>query len=122
MDTGVIRIELDTFAHRGEAIGRQDGQVVFVAGGIPGETVDVEVYQRKHDFLRGRVRDVVSSSADRVLPPCPYFGVCGGCQLQHVAYSRQLALKEEVVRDQMRRIGAFPNPEVRPPLGMDHPW
>lgn len=99
-----------------------DGAVVFVLGAIPGEEVVAEVYQRKPDYLRARLLEVVAPSPDRTGPLCPYFGDCGGCQLQHIVYERQLALKEEVVRDQLRRIGGFAQPPVRPVIGMDVPW
>ena len=118
----VIRLHLDGFAHGGEAIGRVDGKVVFVVGGIPGEEVSARVFQRKPDYLRARLLEVLRPSTDRVEPPCPYFGDCGGCQFQHVDYSRQLALKEDVVREQLRRLGGFMAAPVRPALGMVEPW
>jgi len=118
----IARVKLEGFAHLGEAIGRLNGQVIFVAAGIPGEEVAVEVYQRKHDYLRGRLVEVITPSPDRVVPPCAYFGDCGGCQLQHIAYPRQLALKQAVVQEQLRRIGGFLDVAVRPVLGMENPW
>ncbi len=118
----VVRLQIERFAHRGEAIGRLDGVVVFVVGAIPGEEVVVHIFQRKPDYLRGRLLEVVTPSPDRTVPPCPYFGVCGGCQLQHVLYPRQLALKQEVVSDQLRRLGGLTEPPVRPTLGMEVPW
>ncbi len=117
-----VRLKIERFAHRGEAIGHLDGLVVFVVGAIPGEEVVVDIFQRKPDYLRGRLLEVVTPSPDRTVPPCPYFGVCGGCQLQHVTYNRQLALKQAVVSDQLRRLGGFAAPPVRPTLGMDVPW
>ena len=117
-----IRLQLDGFAHGGEAIGRLDGKVVFVVGGIPGEEVTARVFQRKPDYLHARLLEVHQPSPDRVAPPCPYFGDCGGCQFQHVEYARQLALKEGVVREQLRRLGGFAAAPVRAPLGMAEPW
>lgn len=122
MTDNVVTLKLDKFAHRGEAIGRLDRQVVFVAGAIPGEEVKVAISDRKRDFLRGTLLEVLSPSPDRVEPRCPHFGRCGGCLLQHVRYSRQLSLKQEVVADQLRRVGGFLEPPVRPMLGMDDPW
>jgi 23S rRNA (uracil1939-C5)-methyltransferase len=98
----------------------EDGATLFVEGGIPGEDVEVELLYAKKKVWFGRTRKVLSPSPDRVEAPCPYFGECGGCQLQHVAYARQLKLKEEIVRD------AFERQHVDAPAfglhGMDDPW
>lgn len=122
MTEEIVRVRLERFAHGGEALGLVNGQVLFVMGGIPGEEVTARIFQRKPDFLRGRLLEVHDPSPDRTQPPCPYFGDCGGCQLQHVSYARQLALKREVVRDQLRRLGGFADPPVQAPLGMEEPW
>ncbi|MCU1601373.1 MAG: class SAM-dependent methyltransferase [Frankiales bacterium] len=82
-----------------------DGRVVFVRGALPGETVRVSLTSEGSKFLRASVVEVLSPSPDRVAPPCPYFGVCGGCDWQHAAPSAQLALKTSVVRDQLSRLG-----------------
>ncbi|MHB1130933.1 MAG: 23S rRNA (uracil(1939)-C(5))-methyltransferase RlmD [Chloroflexota bacterium] len=117
-----VQLTLESYAHGGEAIARPGGKVVFVDGGIPGEEVVARVYQSKADFARARVVEVLTPSPDRVAPPCRYFGDCGGCQFQHVTYARQLALKEGVVREQLRRLGGLPDAPVRPVLGMAEPW
>jgi 23S rRNA (uracil1939-C5)-methyltransferase len=98
--------------------------VVFVPYSIPGETVRAEVVQEKERWARARLLEVLEPSPDRVEPPCPYFGpgLCGGCQWQHIAYPRQLQLKEEIVRDQLQRLGHLPDPPVRPALAVGEPW
>ena len=110
-----VEVELHGFAHGGEAVGRlPDGRVVFVAHGIPGETVTVEVTTQHKRWTRGRLVDVVAASPDRVDPPCPYFGPdrCGGCRLQHIAPQRHRALLRQVVVDQLQRLGGIPDPPV----------
>jgi len=107
--------------HRGEGVGRVEGQAVFIPYAIPGETVEVEIRERKKNYLRAQLVDVVSASPDRVKPPCPHYYQCGGCTYQHMNYSRQLQLKQQVVQDNLIRIGKL-EAEVEPVAGMDNPW
>ena len=85
----------------------EDGRVVFVRGALPGETVRVSVDSSGARFLRASVVEVLSPSPERVVPPCPVFGVCGGCDWQHASPALQLSLKTSVVREQMQRVGGF---------------
>jgi tRNA/tmRNA/rRNA uracil-C5-methylase (TrmA/RlmC/RlmD family) len=112
-----VSVDLHGFAHGGEAVGRlPDGRAVFVAYGIPGETVMVVVTEEHKRWARARLVDVKSASPDRVTPPCPYFGPgqCGGCRLQHIAGARQHDLLRQVVVDQLERLGRIPDPPVEP--------
>ena len=92
----------------------------MVDGAIPGELVEVSLGFRRGGAWICRTEAVLEASPDRVTPPCPYVPACGGCQLQHVAYPRQLALKREVVLDAMRR-ARVPVPEPRM-HGAGEPW
>jgi 23S rRNA (uracil1939-C5)-methyltransferase len=117
-----IRLNLTDMAYEGHAIGRNDEEVVFVEYGLPGEDVEVELYKRQADFANGRVVEVYQASPDRIEPPCPYFGFCGGCHWQHVTYERQLELKQHVVKEQLRRIGKFETQPVLPTVPAEDPW
>lgn len=98
----------------GEAIAHDpDGRVLFVRGGLPGETVQVVTVAEKRDWSRVRVTDVVSASPIRVVPPCPRrLQGCGGCDWQHVEVDAQLPAKVEVVRDALRRTARLPEAKV----------
>ena len=117
-----IRLTLTGMAHQGTAIGRYNDQVVFVAYGIPGETVEAEVQWYHKTYMEAQVVQVLEPSPHRVEAPCPYYGECGGCQWQHIAYSHQLELKRRVVVDQLQRIGGFPDPPVAATAPAESPW
>jgi 23S rRNA (uracil1939-C5)-methyltransferase len=107
--------------------------VLHVPGGIPGERVIASVEEAPpRKGRRGRRRrplpprvtllQVLERSPWRVAPPCPHFGVCGGCQFQHIDYARQLEIKREMVVDLLRNEGGFAEPTVLPTLGCAVPW
>src|SRR5204862_6726657 len=79
--------------------------VVFVPFGLMGEKVQVEITEVKKKFARARLMAVLNRSPLRVQPQCQYFGECGGCQYQHIAYSEQLRIKGKQIRDLFQRIG-----------------
>lgn len=106
-----IEVTLTGIGHLGQLIGRYSGKVVFVSYGIPGETVRVKVLKDEGDYLRAEIVEVLEPSIFRENPPCKYFGVCGGCSFQHIAYIYQTKLKEIVVMEQLKRLGGFENPE-----------
>jgi 23S rRNA (uracil1939-C5)-methyltransferase len=109
-----VELRLDGIAHGGEAFGQDRGRVVFVPFAIPGERVRVELLEEKPRWARARLIEILDPSPDRIDPPCPYFGPgkCSGCQWQHIAYERQANLKQELVADQLRRLGHISEPPV----------
>jgi 23S rRNA (uracil1939-C5)-methyltransferase len=109
-------------AHGGDAVGRHEGKAIFVPYGIPGESVRVEILRDRGRFAHARLLDVLSASPQRAQPPCPYFGVCGGCHWQHLSYDSQLEYKRSIVHAQLQRIAGIRNPVVQPTLGMSDPW
>jgi len=117
-----LSIELTDMAYGGEAVGRYEGKAIFVPYSIPGESVRVEIVHDKGRFAHARLLEVLSASPQRVQPSCPYFGTCGGCQWQHIAYGAQLEYKRSIVRMQLQRIAGLPDAPVRPMLGMADPW
>jgi 23S rRNA (uracil1939-C5)-methyltransferase len=122
-----VELELTGFAAGGVAMGRApDGRIAFVEFGIPGERVIAEITTEEPSYIEARAVMVLEESPERVEPRCVYYGRCGGCQLQHVAYGEQLRLKTGVVREQMRRIGRFEDAEIdgvlREMIGMSDPW
>lgn len=102
-DTAVAAVE--SLNHDAVGVAHVDGKAVFIDGALPGETVRFRYHNKKSRYDTGGVLEVLEPSPDRVTPRCPYFGVCGGCSLQHLASAAQLSAKEQVLRDNLERIG-----------------
>ncbi|HTJ26126.1 MAG TPA: 23S rRNA (uracil(1939)-C(5))-methyltransferase RlmD [Candidatus Limnocylindria bacterium] len=117
----VAEVRFTDLLANGQAVGRINGLVVFVAGALPGERARVRVTQVKPKYAVGEIVAFESRSEMRATPFCGVFGVCGGCQVQHLAYPAQLAWKEQIVRSALRRIGGFADVKVRRPVGMMNP-
>ncbi len=98
-------------AHGGYGLGRHQSRSVFVPYTLPGETVTAEIIGERGKALFGRGLRLEGASADRVSPRCPHFGPgrCWGCQWQHIDYAAQLLLKQDVVADQLSRVGKLPD-------------
>lgn len=111
-----LELTIDDLAFGGEGVGRADGYVVFVRGGLPGDRLRVRLTEARGRFGRAAIEEVLVPSPDRVPAPCPYFGRCGGCRLQHLAYPAQLAFKEKQVRECLHRLGGVGEFELRPIL------
>ena len=109
-----VELTVGAVAPGGHCVARVDGQVVFVRHALPGERVVAEVTELHRGFARADAVEVLTASADRVEPPCPYAkpGRCGGCDLQHVAPEAQLDWKTAVVREQLTRLGGLTDAEI----------
>lgn len=119
---GVGRWRADAIGAQNESLARAatvpsqgEGFVVFVPFVLVGEEVEVEVTEVKKNFARAKLVRVAKASPERVAPECRYFGACGGCQYQHVAYETQLRLKHKQIADLFQRIGGI-RPEVVAPV------
>jgi 23S rRNA (uracil1939-C5)-methyltransferase len=98
-------IRIEKLVYGGEGLSHHDQATVFVPYVIPGELVRIAPMERKKKFIRGRVEEILEPASDRTEPPCPRFGVCGGCHYQHIPYADQLKFKGEILRETLSRIG-----------------
>ena len=112
-----LRVSPQGMAHGGRAVARHEGQAVFVAGAMPGDTVEVVVVKKGRRHLEAVTETVLEPSPDRVAAPCPFFGSCGGCQWQTARYEAQLIWKREVVAGQLLHLARV-EPPVRPTLAV----
>ena len=88
---------------------RPDGKVVFIEGALPFEVVSVQVGRKKNNWEQGTVTEIHTESSQRVTPGCPHFGLhsgaCGGCKMQHLEASAQVAIKQRVLEDNLWHLG-----------------
>ncbi|MGX1431473.1 23S rRNA (uracil1939-C5)-methyltransferase [Cytobacillus horneckiae] len=108
----------------GEGVGYFKKQVVFVPGALPGEEVVAEATKVNPKFSEAKIKKIRKKSPYRVQAPCPLFGECGGCQLQHLRYDRQLAEKRDIIKQALERHTKL-NLEklnIKETIGMDDPW
>lgn len=93
--------------HFGNGIAKVGEMFTFVTKALPGEVCEVEVVEKKKNFQRAKILELIQSSSERVKPVCPYYGVCGGCSLQHQDYSAQLQFKETKVKELLERFAGY---------------
>jgi 23S rRNA (uracil1939-C5)-methyltransferase len=104
-DAEPVEAEIIDLTHDGQGVADLGGQRVFVAGTLPAERVVIAPRRRRRRFQEAELLSVVHAAPDRVAPRCEYFGVCGGCALQHLAYDAQVRFKQRAVEQTLARIG-----------------
>ncbi|RMF77722.1 MAG: class I SAM-dependent RNA methyltransferase [Chloroflexi bacterium] len=124
MNDDTFELELTAMAHGGSALGRHSGKTIFVPFTIPGEVITGRIVEDKGRVAFAEGITLLEASADRVFPACAHFGPgkCGRCQWQHIAYPAQLLLKQDVLADQLERIGGFSDVEIAPVIPSPRQW
>ena len=117
MPIGVI----ESLDHEARGITRLEGKTIFVDGALPGEIVEYASFRRKPSYELAHLVTVISSSVARVRPHCQYFGICGGCAMQHLEASAQVAVKQRVLEDSLWHIGRVRPEQILPPI-QGAPW
>jgi 23S rRNA (uracil1939-C5)-methyltransferase len=107
---------IESLDREGRGVAHVDGKAVFVDGALPGERVEYALVRSKPSYDAGRVVRVLRESAARVAPRCRYFGVCGGCAMQHVEARTQVAAKQRVLEDALWHIAKVRAESLLPPI------
>jgi len=100
-----VELQVTKLVAGGDGLAFLDGKAVFVPLALPGEKVLASITRGKKDYAQARLLEVLEPSPQRVVPPCPIYGECGGCNLQHLDYRQQLAAKAGIVAESFSRIG-----------------
>ncbi len=116
----VENLLITDIAAEGVAVGRHENFVIFVAGVIPGDVVNVMLTRKRKNYSESKLLEIVKPSPDRVEPFCCYFGKCGGCKWQMLPYDKQLYYKQKQVSDQLSRIGGVAGVPINNILGADN--
>lgn len=117
-----MEVTIERILPGGLGLGHAEGRTVMVPLSAPGDRLRVEIERVKGSVSFGRIREIIKASSDRVEPPCPYFGRCGGCDFQQLNYRAQLNAKVGIIKDCLRRVGGFqtvPDFEIVP---AENPW
>jgi 23S rRNA (uracil-5-)-methyltransferase RumA len=119
-----IPLTIKKLGINGEGIGYFKKKAVFVQGALPGEEVVAVIEKEYPKYIRAELKTIRIKSKDRIDPPCDIYEACGGCQLQHLRYEKQLEFKRDLILQAFDRyVKKKIDPEiVKPTIGMEHPW
>jgi len=108
-----MQVRIVDMDHKGNGIGKIDNKVIFIPKGITGDLVDIEIVKSHKKYDEGRVLEIIESSGDRIESLCPYYDVCGGCNISNLSYMKQLEYKKnKVVNIFKRYLDMNINPEI----------
>lgn len=97
--------KIEKLDHKGRGITFVDGKITFVEDALPNEIVDIKILQEKKKFNEAKMKSIIQPSEDRVIPKCPYYHECGGCDLMHLSYPKQLEYKMKKVTEILEKYG-----------------
>src|SRR5256885_6517355 len=112
-----VLVQIDKVVHGGKGLAHDGAMAVFVDGVLPGESVRIQLERVKKGYAEGRLLEVVTPSPDRTTAPCPVYGQCGGCQLQHASAAAQLEVKRAILTETLVRLGGRGRAGVPPLVG-----
>ncbi len=116
LSTEPVTATIESMSHEGRGVTHIDGKTVFIHGVLAGEEVRFQYTHQHRRYDEGKLLEVIKASPLRVEPKCLHFGVCGGCSFQHVNPAEQIRIKQQVLLDNLQRIGKVSPEEILPPM------
>ncbi|WP_138159659.1 23S rRNA (uracil(1939)-C(5))-methyltransferase RlmD [Peptoniphilus catoniae] len=116
-----MKLEIKDFDYKGRGFAKKDGKIYFVPGGIIGDSVEVQITEKKSKYSLAKINKIIEKSPDRVKAKCPYFKSCGACDFQNYNYQKQINWKKDKVKQDLFRIGDI-DIEVEDTLAMKDPY
>lgn len=117
MNDKIVKLDITDLAFDGKAVAHMDGKVVFLKGGLPGETVMARITRSKPRYDQAIVTEILTKSPERIAAPCSHVEYCGGCTWQDLQYDSQLTYKKKQVNDCLERLGKLPDVVVCDVIG-----
>lgn len=111
-----VAADITDLSHDGRGVSEVSGRTVFVPGALPSERVLLRTRKRRRRYQEAELVEIIKPAPARVEPQCPYFGVCGGCTLQHLDYPAQVEFKQDVVSEALQRIGRVEPEQLLPAI------
>ena len=111
-----MSVTIESLDHEARGVAHADERALFIDGALPGEQVEYSVYRKKPTFAFAQMTHLVRESFTRVSPRCPHFGVCGGCSLQHMDASAQVAAKQRILENNLWHIGRVKPEQLLAPI------
>lgn len=107
-----MKVEILRFDDFGRGICYVNDKVTFVPFSIPGDVLEIEITKEKKNYNEGKIVKIIKSSKNRIVPPCPYFGVCGGCAYQMIDYEKSILEKQNNVMNYFKKNGLLIKPNI----------
>ena len=118
----IATVKIEDIATAGEGIGKVDGFTLFIKDAVIGDVVEVKIIKAKKTYGYGKLIKIITPSINRVEPRCAVAKACGGCQIQEMSYESQLVYKQNMVMNNLKRIGGISDFEMCPIIGMEDPY
>ncbi len=118
----VLKVKIEKLDHQGRGIAKVDNMVIFVTNALVGEIVKVKINKVKKNFCEGTMVEIIDESPYRQDPICPYYLLCGGCDLMHLKYEKQLEYKENKVKEIMKKFANIDESLVKTIISNNKPY
>ena len=103
----IMKLNITDLGMNFEGVARNEGKVYFVPFGLVGEEVEITPIKDNKKFVNARIDKILTPSSERVMPFCPYFNICGGCDIEHIRYDKQLEYKSKLVQDTLKKVAGI---------------
>jgi 23S rRNA (uracil1939-C5)-methyltransferase len=107
-----MKLRIEKPIYGGAGLARHEGKAIFIPFTLPGESVEAQITQDQGSYANAELEKILETSPQRVHPPCPYFGECGGCHYQHATYAEQVEIKSQILRETLERAHLAHIPEI----------